>query len=262
MKPFSTKLTYSLVCTLAMIGASGVQAKTTAMAFSEIEQAGFYGRVHAWKNVPAIAHKLSLEVPEHAPVIISDYHSNVGANGLRRKGMHNGVDIFHEIGTPIIAAADGRVVKAKNDQCWGPTVLIHHGRSAEGKPIYALYGHMRNIKVTPGERVKRGQQIAEMGEDIRTGCGAGFHHLHFQISHSPYKIPFGWGWANFVNDGDTAPNPHKFWANGPGKITCFDKDVRYKSSSLTYPLPCRNNQPESAPTTLAQLWAIDEAEPH
>ena len=183
MKYSPIKPIYLVVCSISVVGFSVVQAKTAALA--ELERAGFYGRVHAWQNKPASAHKLALTMPKDAPIIVSDYHSKVGANGLRRKLRHNGVDIFQEIGTPIIAAADGKVVKAKNDKCWGPTVLISHGRTAGGKPLYALYGHMRNIKVVPGQRVKRGQQIAEMGEDIMTGCGAGFHHLHFQISHVP-----------------------------------------------------------------------------
>lgn len=259
MKYSPIKPIYLVVCSIAVVGFSVVQAKTAALA--ELERAGFYGRVHAWQNKPASAHKLALTMPKDAPIIVSDYHSKVGANGLRRKLRHNGVDIFQEIGTPIIAAADGKVVKAKNDKCWGPTVLISHGRTAEGKPLYALYGHMRNIKVVPGQRVKRGQQIAEMGEDIMTGCGAGFHHLHFQISRVPYKIPFGWGWANFVTDGEEAPNPHQFWADGPGKITCFREGEQYQPSALTYPLPCRNSEQSDSPTTLVQLWSEGEAEP-
>lgn len=212
-------------------------------ALEELKKTGFYGRVHAWQNIPQNAHDIDVKVPPNAPIIISDYHSKFGANGLKRTGKHNGIDLFADIGSPVIAAADGRVISAKVDRCWGPTMLLSHGVDKHGKPIYGLYGHVRNFKVKVGQTVKRGQQIAEMGEDIFTTCGAGFHHLHFQISYTPGRIPFGWGWASFVSDGSSAPNPHKYWARGEGEITCFQEGKEYSGGGFTYPLPCKD-QPE------------------
>ena len=226
-----------LVLLSGLLISSPASARTSPLA--ELQQTGFYGRVHAWSNITRKAHDINVKVPKRAPIIVSDYHSSVGANGLRRTGSHSGVDIFANIGSPIIAAADGRVIRAKVDRCWGPSMLISHGLDAEGKPIYALYGHMKNFKVKVGQSVKRGQQIAEMGDDIFTSCGAGFHHLHFQVSYNPRKIPFGWGWSNYVSDGFNAPNPHKYWVNGAGNITCFEEGKRYKKSGFTYPVPCK-----------------------
>jgi len=215
------------------------QAKTSPLA--ELHQTGLYGRVHAWNKVERYPHFINVKVPRHAPIIISDFHSTIGANGFGRSGKHKGVDIFAKTGTPIIAAADGIVMKANVDECWGPTVLIKHGPDHNGRPLHALYGHMRNISVKAGQRVKRGQQIAEMGEALFTGCGAGLNHLHFQLSYRPNRMPIvGWGWANFVRDGFAAPNPHKFWENGIGKVTCFEKNKQYSTSGLTYPVPCNN----------------------
>jgi len=238
---------------LAMLVSIASFAKIPAIV--ELHIAGLHGRVHAWNNVERRSHKIALNVPKNAPIIISDYHSSVGANGLKRTGKHRGVDMFAEVGSPVIAAADGKVVKAKNDRCWGPTILVKHGLDKDGYRIYALYGHVRNINVKVGQRIKRGQQIAEMGEDIFTNCGGGLHHLHFQISYSSMQIPLGWGWASFVADGAMAPNPHKYWENGEGKITCFEKGKRYSKSGLTYPLPCLNKPQLKRPdkTMLVQI---------
>lgn len=242
---------YTLVTVAVLLG---ILSSKTAFAkyapIAELKQAGLYGKIHTWKNILVKSHKLKVNVPENAPIIISDYHSNVGVNGLRRSGIHRGVDIFAETGSPIIAAADGRVVRAKVDRCWGPTLLVSHGLDKDNRPFYALYGHVRNIKVKVGQIVKRGQQIAEMGDDIFTSCGGGVHHLHLQISYNPRKIPLlGWGWANFVRDGNKAPNPHKYWANGVGEITCFEEGKKYPASGLTYPVPCQ----QKATTNLAAL---------
>ena len=242
----SSKSKYILAGTALFSGIFLTAAHAKIPAFEELKKTGFYGRVHAWQNKPQVGHDIDVKVPPNAPIIISDYHSNVGANGLKRTGKHSGVDLFAEIGSPVIAAADGRVISAKVDKCWGPTMLLSHGLDKEGKAIYGLYGHVRNFKVRVGAKVKRGQQIAEMGEDIFTTCGAGFHHLQFQVSHAPGRVPFfGWGWASFVSDGSQAPNPHKYWESGEGKITCFKEGKEYSDGGLTYPLPCKELPQES-----------------
>ena len=203
-----------------------------------LEETGFYGMVYHWKEHNRKPHSIELSMPPSAPIITSDYHGMVGTNGAPRFGKHRGVDIYHKPGTPIISAADGVVIKSEVGPCWGPTVLIKHGYTADGKPLYTLYGHMRNLMVKVGEKVARGQQIAEMGDDIFNTCGGGLHHLHFQVSHNANGLPIGWGWSYFVGDGINAPNPHKFWADGAGKITCFDPSREYASGGLTYPLMC------------------------
>ncbi|RVU82734.1 M23 family metallopeptidase [Leucothrix sargassi] len=242
---------------------SGALISLSALAnyspLEEIKKVGFHGRVHPWKNITRKAHSIKVNVPKNAPIIVSDYHSSVGANGLRRTGFHRGVDMYAPIGSPVIAAADGQVLKAKVDRCWGPTMLVSHGVDKNNRPIYALYGHVRNFKVKPGDKVKRGQQIAEMGNAIYNGCGAGFNHLHFQISYSPKSIPvFGWGWASFVNDGASAPNPHKYWADGEGNVTCFEPGREYAPNGLTYPLPCKN-EPQKAPPAVTIVAQNTEA---
>jgi murein DD-endopeptidase MepM/ murein hydrolase activator NlpD len=221
-------------------------------SIAELKAAGHYGRVHHWKEHNKKPHDITVKMPANASIIVSDFHSRIGANGLPRGGGHRGMDIYHDTGTPIIAAADGVVKKAETGSCWGPTVLIYHGKTEAGKPLYGLYSHMQNISVKVGQKVKRGEQIAEMGPDIFNSCGGGMHHLHFQASHDPDGIPIGWGWSYFVGDGWNAPNPHKFWANGPGQVTCYEPGRKYKDGTFTFPLRCDGGN-QKKPVLLTKL---------
>jgi murein DD-endopeptidase MepM/ murein hydrolase activator NlpD len=90
-------------------------------------------------------------------------------NGLL-KGYHSGTDFRAKVGTPIVAANDGRVALVKDRFYSGGTVVIDHG---EG--IYTCYFHMSKFDVKEGEMVKRGQKLGLSGKSGRvTGP-----HLHF-----------------------------------------------------------------------------------
>jgi murein DD-endopeptidase MepM/ murein hydrolase activator NlpD len=92
----------------------------------------------------------------------------------RMKGLkHTGVDIANAVGTPIVAIADGEVIKAGWD-VWGlgNVVVIEHD---DGR--VSVYGHNSQLTVIEGARVSRGTPIARMGS---TGNSTG-SHLHFEI---------------------------------------------------------------------------------
>ena len=100
--------------------------------------------------------------------------------------IHNGVDMAEDLGMPLLAVADGTVVVAQSDysawygwRCdwYGHLVVIELDESWQDQPIYALYGHILNIIVEPGERVVRGQPLAEVG----IGGAATHPHLHFEV---------------------------------------------------------------------------------
>ncbi|GBF77923.1 hypothetical protein PA598K_06505 [Paenibacillus sp. 598K] len=92
----------------------------------------------------------------------------------KRGRMHNGVDFAAPAGTPIYAAESGVVIVAQSTSGYGNTVIIDHGGG-----MWTLYAHIRNggIKVKSGDKVKRGQKIAEVGT---TGRSTG-NHLHFEV---------------------------------------------------------------------------------
>lgn len=93
--------------------------------------------------------------------------------GWRWGRMHKGVDIAAPIGTPIMAAAPGVVVKAGwNSGGYGNLVDIQH---TDG--TVTRYGHNKRVLVRAGQIVQQGQQISEMGN---TGFSTG-PHLHFEV---------------------------------------------------------------------------------
>ncbi|MFT4960651.1 MAG: murein DD-endopeptidase MepM/ murein hydrolase activator NlpD [Paracoccaceae bacterium] len=86
--------------------------------------------------------------------------------------MHKGTDFAAAHGTDIFATADGVVVHAGWQSGFGKLVRIKHAFGIE-----TLYAHSSNLRVTKGQRVSRGDHIADMGS---TGRSTGTH-LHYEI---------------------------------------------------------------------------------
>jgi murein DD-endopeptidase MepM/ murein hydrolase activator NlpD len=92
--------------------------------------------------------------------------------GMRWGRMHEGIDIGVGYGTPIHAAASGRVVYAGWMDGYGNLVAIDHGRG-----ISTAYGHQSSIAVGNGQTVSQGEVIGYVG---CTGHCFG-PHLHFEV---------------------------------------------------------------------------------
>jgi murein DD-endopeptidase MepM/ murein hydrolase activator NlpD len=93
--------------------------------------------------------------------------------GWRWGRMHRGVDIAGPIGSPVRAAADGKVITARWDSTgFGYMVEIEHSDKS-----VTLYAHNDRLRVKPGAKVQKGDQIADMGS---TGNSTG-SHVHFQV---------------------------------------------------------------------------------
>ncbi|MDY6936066.1 MAG: peptidoglycan DD-metalloendopeptidase family protein [Cyanobacteriota bacterium] len=93
--------------------------------------------------------------------------------GWRWGRMHQGIDIAGPVGTPIVAAAPGKVTYSRwNSGGYGNLVEITHPDGS-----ITLYAHNSRLLVNEGEDVEQGQQIAEMGS---TGFSTG-PHLHFEL---------------------------------------------------------------------------------
>jgi murein DD-endopeptidase MepM/ murein hydrolase activator NlpD len=86
--------------------------------------------------------------------------------------MHEGLDIANRIGTPVIASADGIISSTGKDSAYGNVVVVSHGFG-----INSRYLHLSKIFVRAGQRVKRGDKIAEVGT---TGKSTG-PHLHYEV---------------------------------------------------------------------------------
>lgn len=93
--------------------------------------------------------------------------------GEQRNGYnHKGIDLAANSGTPIEAALDGTVYFSGVASGYGNVVMIDHGNNTE-----TVYAHCSTLKVSAGEKVTKGQIIAEVGS---TGDSTG-PHLHFEI---------------------------------------------------------------------------------
>src|SRR2546426_483579 len=85
-----------------------------------------------------------------------------------------------DLGDPIYAIADGRVLLARDGgPGWGNVVILLHAylKNSERKYVESYYGHVQDMLVHPDETVKRGQQIATVG----TANGQYLAHLHFEM---------------------------------------------------------------------------------
>lgn len=88
------------------------------------------------------------------------------------KAFHEGLDFTANSGAPIYAAADGIVTTAERTPDYGNLVKVDHGSGLETR-----YAHASRLLVKVGERVVKGQKIAEVGS---TGRSTG-PHLHYEI---------------------------------------------------------------------------------
>ncbi|MDO8576698.1 MAG: M23 family metallopeptidase [bacterium] len=113
------------------------------------------------------------------------YYIRPLAGGVKTQGVHgyNGVDLAAPIGTPILAAAEGDVLIAKEtgwNAGYGGYVVIRHANGSQ-----TLYAHQSGVAVSPGQHVQQGQVIGYVGS---TGKSTGAH-VHFEIRNG-IRNPF------------------------------------------------------------------------
>jgi len=114
-------------------------------------------------------------LPQNTPVAEGFVGSGFGMRTDPFTGqlaMHAGVDFPAPVGTPIFAAAGGVVTNAQYHAVFGNMVEVDHGSD-----LSTLYAHASRILVKPGDIVRKGQKIAEVGS---TGRSTG-PHLHFEV---------------------------------------------------------------------------------
>ena len=138
-------------------------------------------RVYSTPVAPAFATVKQLLWPvDGAYNINSDYAYRWGK-------FHYGLDIGvgsapgTSLGMNVLAAADGVVELATTHSSYGYYIILDHGNGME-----TVYGHLleNSFKVSPGERVTRGQPIARVGQ---TGYATG-PHLHFEVRVNGNKM--------------------------------------------------------------------------
>ncbi|MBW4484988.1 MAG: M23 family metallopeptidase [Tildeniella torsiva UHER 1998/13D] len=106
------------------------------------------------------------------PSVSSEFGLRPNPFGQRGYEMHEGVDFAGPMGKPILATAEGVVVRADYNGGYGNHVRIDHGYNYE-----TLYGHLSKLEVNIGDRVKRGDIVGYLGS---TGRSSG-PHLHYSV---------------------------------------------------------------------------------
>ena len=106
------------------------------------------------------------------------YGSQRILNGEPRQ-PHYGIDIAAAEGTPVSASADGIVTMATDLYFTGGTIIIDHGYS-----LNSTYSHLKNLKVSEGQTLHRGQVIGTVGS---TGRSTG-PHLDWRINWGKKRL--------------------------------------------------------------------------
>jgi murein DD-endopeptidase MepM/ murein hydrolase activator NlpD len=114
-------------------------------------------------------------LPTLQPIVDGWFSSNFGYRidpFTGQNSFHEGIDFPAEVGTPVVAAASGKVVYADVHPQYGKMVEIDHGNG-----LVTRYAHAAQLFVKEGDLVVRGQRIAAVGS---TGRSTG-PHLHFEV---------------------------------------------------------------------------------
>src|SRR5688572_30737649 len=168
----------------------------------------------------------------------STYRYGSTANGTR--DPHHGVEFVNKSGTPVYAAADGKVIFAGPDKeaiyspwknYYGNLVVIQHRNR-----LFTLYAHLSKIAIQAGQEVLAGDKIGEVG---RTGVAIG-SHLHFEVRRGDAQDYFA------------TQNPELWLAQkedengellGTLMISVLDQSVGFQYAEFTLDYHPNRNQP-------------------
>lgn len=199
------------------------------------------------------------------PAVTSPFASRTRSDGSRRAprffgGLHGGMDIPANDGTPVLAVASGTVVHTTKGQgIGGIGLVVQHAPDDTGLPawVYTEYKHLRSMPpLAIGDKVKRGQAIAEVGDTGTTGGHygeEGFTHLHLSAFMSPQSgfvsdrlfVPLDGQWLDPLAifrgpplaSAEIAPLPAAQKAVRFGYQTTAGKTVP-ADAKIVWPLPC------------------------
>jgi 4-aminobutyrate aminotransferase-like enzyme/Ser/Thr protein kinase RdoA (MazF antagonist) len=152
----------------------------------------------------------------------SNAYDTAGNNGKESRSIHLGIDYWLPESTPVYALFDSEVVIAVNDagdkEYGGLVVLKHRTTDFE---FYTLYGHNTaesTLKHTIGDKILKGEKIAELANYPENGNWA--PHLHFQVLLSLFDYNVDYPGVAYLSQIDV-------W-----KSVCPDPNLLFKSEAL------------------------------
>jgi murein DD-endopeptidase MepM/ murein hydrolase activator NlpD len=160
--------------------------------------------------------------------VCSDYLGTNNCAGGKRE-IHHGIDFRGRAGTEVISATHGTVVRKTHSECAGHGVIVRTDIVAQhgGTPgqVYAAYVHAEPVgDLQVGQKLKPGEVIARIIPIRRTPCYSSTEHVHYElrVGDSPRRHI----------------DPHQFWADGVGKVTCFRPGKEVPPGKAVAPLRC------------------------
>ena len=129
--------------------------------------------------------KMIASMPSIMPVSNRDLKRTASGWGMRSHPIykilrfHYGMDFTATTGTDVFSTGNGVVKSAGREIGYGNTVTIDHGYGYE-----TFYAHLSKIKVTPGQKINRGDVIGLVGS---TGTSTA-PHLHYEVSKNGQKV--------------------------------------------------------------------------
>ena len=116
-------------------------------------------------------------------VIRSDSLGN-GLFGTRRSGnrKHQGLDLFAEVGEPVLAARTGLVLRSESNKGMGNYIVLRHSSN-----LTTVYGHLLKSFVRKNQLVRQGDVIGLVGKTGNANYPNMQAHLHFEVRN--YGIP-------------------------------------------------------------------------
>ncbi len=185
-RPFLSISTPANVAPVSSVSSADVSRATRPRRIHEIESGP---RASVDNSIVSSGPASAAGAEENPPKLLRNHVAlNLPVRGIIRSGFgprrdpingrhrfHQGIDIVAARGTPIEAAADGKVVFAGRNKGYGNMVMVEH---ADGRRT--IYAHAERLFVKTGATVAAGQTIAAVGS---TGHSTG-PHLHFEIRES------------------------------------------------------------------------------
>ncbi len=163
--------------------------------------------------------------------------------------VHTGIDFPGDIGTPVLAAGDGKIIYAGFgvyrggsdvfDDPYGKAVVIEHSFGYQGEPLFTLYAHLSEILVKEGQAVTTGDLIGLIGE---TGKTTG-PHLHFEVRLGKNEYFSTW-------NPDLWISPPQGWGILVGQILTFEGRPLEQQTVYLYRIGKQGSQDE----TTNRLW--------